>query len=47
MRENIFIEGLQGMGKSTLLQKIASHRPEYRVCREGEYSRWSWPGALG
>lgn len=38
MRENIFIEGLQGMGKSTLLQKIASHRPEYRVCREGEYS---------
>lgn len=38
MRENIFIEGLQGMGKSTLLQEIASRRPKYKVCREGEYS---------
>lgn len=38
MRENIFIEGLQGMGKSTLLQRIAGQRPEYRVCREGDYS---------
>lgn len=38
MRENIFIEGLQGMGKSTLLQKIAGQRPDYKVCREGEYS---------
>lgn len=36
--DNIFIEGLQGMGKSTLLQKIATDRPEYRVCREGDYS---------
>lgn len=38
MRENIFIEGLQGMGKSTLLQEIAQRRPGYKVCREGEYS---------
>ncbi len=38
MRQNIFIEGLQGMGKSTLLQEIAGHRPEYKVCREGDYS---------
>lgn len=36
--DNIFIEGIQGMGKSTLLQKIAAERPEYRVCREGDYS---------
>ncbi|MDE7223755.1 MAG: hypothetical protein K2O34_08265 [Acetatifactor sp.] len=36
--DNIFIEGLQGMGKSTLLQEIARQKPEYRVCREGDYS---------
>lgn len=36
--DNIFIEGLQGMGKSTLLSEIARRRPEYRVCREGDYS---------
>ena len=35
---NIFIEGLQGMGKSTLLQKIAEKRPDLHVCREGDYS---------
>lgn len=36
--KNIFIEGIQGMGKSTLLQEIAQQRPDYRVCREGDYS---------
>lgn len=36
--KNIFIEGIQGMGKSTLLQAIASKYPEYMVCREGDYS---------
>lgn len=36
--DNIFIEGLQGMGKSTLLSKIARQKPEYKVCREGDYS---------
>ena len=35
---NIFIEGIQGMGKSTLLQAIARKAPELQVCREGEYS---------
>ena len=35
---NIFIEGIQGMGKSTLLQKIAEKRPDLHVCREGDYS---------
>ena len=36
--KNIFIEGIQGMGKSTLLQAIASKYPEYMVCHEGDYS---------
>lgn len=36
--KNIFIEGIQGMGKSTLLQAIASKYPEYQVCHEGDYS---------
>ena len=36
--DNIFIEGIQGMGKSTLLSEIARRKPEYKVCREGDYS---------
>ena len=36
--ENIFIEGIQGMGKSTLLQAIAQSCPGLHVCREGDYS---------
>ena len=36
--KNIFIEGIQGMGKSTLLNHIAAAIPEYHVCREGDYS---------
>lgn len=36
--DNLFIEGLQGMGKSTLLSQIARQKPEYRMCREGDYS---------
>lgn len=36
--KNIFVEGIQGMGKSTLLQTIADSNPEYQVCREGDYS---------
>lgn len=36
--DNYFIEGIQGMGKSTLLREIAGRRPDYRVCREGDYS---------
>lgn len=34
---NIFIEGLQGMGKTTLLQKLSQKYPEYQVYREGDY----------
>ena len=36
--KNIFIEGIQGMGKSTLLKWIEEAIPEIRVCREGDYS---------
>lgn len=36
--KNIFIEGIQGMGKSTLLNKLHDVLPEYKVCREGDYS---------
>lgn len=35
---NIFIEGIQGMGKSTLLQALAVKYPNLKVCREGDYS---------
>lgn len=34
---NVFIEGLQGMGKSTLLQKLSQKYPAYHVYREGDY----------
>ena len=36
--KHIFVEGIQGMGKSTLLQTIASKHSEYQVCHEGDYS---------
>lgn len=36
--KNIFIEGIQGMGKTTLLQELAKLYPELHVCREGDYS---------
>ena len=35
---NVFIEGIQGMGKSTLVNSIFVAIPEFRVCREGDYS---------
>lgn len=34
---HIFIEGLQGMGKTTLLEKLAQKYPEYHAYREGDY----------
>lgn len=36
--KNIFIEGIQGTGKSTLLNNLSRKLPEYRVCRDGDYS---------
>lgn len=36
--KNIFIEGIQGMGKSTLVNSLFSAIPELHVCREGDYS---------
>jgi len=38
MKRNIFIEGLQGTGKSTLLNRLAREWPEYHVYREGDLS---------
>ena len=35
---NIFIEGIQGSGKSTLVQRLAQELQELRVCHEGDYS---------
>lgn len=35
---NLFIEGLQGSGKSTLVQMLADADPNYKVLREGDYS---------
>ncbi|MCR4885525.1 MAG: hypothetical protein K5919_01255 [Clostridiales bacterium] len=35
---NFFVEGLQGSGKSTLVQRLSELRPEYAVYREGDYS---------
>lgn len=35
---NIFIEGLQGTGKTTLLSTLSKMHPEYTVYREGDIS---------
>ena len=35
---NYFVEGLQGSGKSTLVQKLSDMHPGYTAVREGEYS---------
>lgn len=37
-KTNLWIEGLQGSGKSTLLQEIVTLQPNYKICREGDYS---------
>lgn len=36
--KNIFVEGIQGAGKSTLVNKITECNPTLHVCREGDYS---------
>lgn len=36
--KNIFVEGIQGMGKSTLVNRLAYTVPGLQVCREGDYS---------
>ena len=36
--KNILIEGIQGSGKSTFVQRISKEYPSLCVCREGDYS---------
>lgn len=36
--KNVFVEGIQGMGKSTLLNAVFDAASEFHVCREGDYS---------
>lgn len=36
--KNIFVEGIQGAGKSTLVNQICEAVPGIKVCREGDYS---------
>lgn len=38
MKRNIFIEGIQGMGKSTLSNRLAQNLKEYQVYHEGDIS---------
>lgn len=38
LQNNFFIEGLQGAGKSTLVQKLSGELKDYTVFREGDYS---------
>lgn len=38
MGRNIFIEGLQGTGKSTLINRLVQKYPRYQVYREGDLS---------
>lgn len=38
MKNNYFIEGLQGAGKTTLVRNISSMLPDCKVFHEGDYS---------
>lgn len=38
MSKSIFIEGIQGTGKSTLSNRLAQALPEYHVYHEGDIS---------
>ncbi len=37
-KQSYFIEGLQGAGKSTLVNRLAENYPKKKVCREGDYT---------
>lgn len=36
-RDNYFVEGLQGAGKSTFVHKFSEQFPDYKIFREGDY----------
>lgn len=37
-KQSYFIEGLQGAGKSMLVNRLAVKYPEKKICREGDYT---------
>ena len=47
--KNIFVEGIQGAGKTTLTNHISSSNPKLRVCREGDYNpvELAWCALMG
>ena len=46
---NYFIEGLQGSGKSTMVERLSGKYPDHSVFREGDYSpvELSWCAYVG
>lgn len=36
--KNVFVEGIQGSGKSTMVNRLCELMPQLRVCKEGDYS---------
>ncbi len=37
-KNNYFVEGLQGAGKTTFVQKLSDKLEDYQVFREGDFS---------
>ena len=38
LKNNYFVEGLQGAGKTTFVQKLSEYLPDHQVFREGDFS---------
>lgn len=45
-KQSYFIEGLQGAGKSTLVNRLAENYPEKRSVGREIIRRWIWRGVL-
>ena len=44
-RDNYFVEGLQGAGKSTFVHKFSEQFPDCKIFVRGIIPRLNWPGA--